>query len=96
MKNLPDELKKQVTDKPKSDVESGKVVDTKMNEINSLMNDKMGKLDVLMGMLENKKIDGDLATTVGNVREILKEGIKEQVSEAATEAVNDTIDKAVN
>ena len=96
MKNLPDELKKQITDKPKSDVESGKVVDTKMNEINSLMNDKMGKLDVLMGMLENKKIDGDVATTVGNVREILKEGIKEQVSEAATEAVNDTIDKAVN
>ena len=96
MKNLPDELKKQITDKPKSDVESGKVVDTKMYEINSLMNDKMGKLDVLMGMLENKKIDGDVATTVGNVREILKEGIKEQVSEAATEAVNDTIDKAVN
>ena len=49
-----------------------------------------------MGMLENKKIDGDVATTVGNVREILKDSIKEQVSEAATEVVNDTIDKAVN
>ena len=94
MKNLPDELKKQIPDKPKSDVEEG--VANKMNEINSLMNDKMGKLDVLMGMLENKKIDGDVATTVGNVREILTEGIKEQVSEAATEVVNDTIDKAVN
>ena len=96
MKNLPDELKKQIPDKSKSDIEGGiAVVDTKMNEINSLMNDKMGKLDVLMGMLENKKIDGDVATTVGNVREILTEGIKEQVSEAATEVVNDTIDKAV-
>ena len=96
MKNLPDELKKQIPDKSKSDIEGGiAVVDTKMNEINSLMNDKMSKLDVLMGMLENKKIDGDVATTVGNVREILTEGIKEQVSEAATEVVNDTIDKAV-
>jgi hypothetical protein len=93
MKNLPEELKKQIHDKPKVDIEEG--VTNKMNEINSLMNDKMGKLDVLMGMLENKKIDGDVATTVGNVREILKEGIKEQVSEAATEVVNDTIDKAV-
>ena len=54
-----------------------------MNEINGLMNDKMGKLDVLMGMLENKKIDGD-RNNFGNVREILTEGIKEQVSEAAT------------
>ena len=96
MKNLPDELKKQIPDKPKSDIEGGiAVVDTKMNEINSLMNDKMNKLDLLMGMLENKKIDGDVATTVGNVREILTEGIKEQVSEAASEVVNDTIDKAV-
>ena len=97
MKNLPDELKKQISDKSRSDIESGvQVVDTKMNEINNLMSDKMGKLDLLMGMLENKKIDGDVATTVGNVREILKEGIKEQVSEAATEVVNDTIDKVVN
>tara|TARA_Y100001970_G_scaffold291220_1_gene427554 strand:- start:296 stop:1180 length:885 start_codon:yes stop_codon:yes gene_type:complete len=96
MKNLPDELKKQIPDKPKSDIEEGaKVVDTKINEINSLMNDKMGKLDVLMGMLEKKEISGDVATTVGNVREILKSSIKEQVSEAATEVVNDTIDKVV-
>lgn len=95
MKNLPDELKKQIPDKPKGDVEEGvKVVDNKINEINSLMNDKMGKLDVLMSMLENKKIDGDVATTVGNVREILKDSIKEQVNEVATEIVNDTIDKS--
>ena len=96
MKNLPDELKKQIPDKPKSDIEEGvKVVDTKINEINSLMDDKMGKLDVLMGMLEKKEISGDVATTVGNVREILKSSIKEQVSEAAAEVVNDTIDKVV-
>jgi hypothetical protein len=94
MKNLPDELKKQIPDKPKRDVETG--VTNKMNEIEGLMNDKMNKLDTLMTMLEKKNISGDVATTVGNVREILKEGIKEQVSEAASgiakEAVSDTID----
>ena len=62
MKNLPDELKKQIPDKPKVDIETG--VTNKMNEIEGLMNDKMNKLDVLMGMLENKKIDGDVASTV--------------------------------
>ena len=97
MKNLPDELKKQIPDKPKPDVEEGvKVVDTKIHEIDELVNDKMNKLDVLMTMLEKKNISGDVATTVGNVREILKEGIKEQVSEAASgiakEAVSDAID----
>jgi hypothetical protein len=97
MKNLPDELKKQIPDKPKPDVENGvKVVDTKIHEIDELVNDKMNKLDVLMTMLEKKNISGDVATTVGNVREILKEGIKEQVSEAASgiakEAVSDAID----
>jgi hypothetical protein len=94
MKNLPDELKKQIPDKPKRDVETG--VTNKMNEIEGLMNDKMNKLDTLMTMLEKKNISGDVATTVGNVREILKEGIKEQISEAASgiakEAVSDTID----
>ena len=94
MKNLPDELKKQIPDKPKVDIEKG--VTNKMNEIEGLMNDKMNKLDVLMGMLESKKIDGDVASTVGNVREILKEGIKDQVSEVASgiakEAVSDAID----
>ena len=97
MKNLPDELKKQIPDKPKPDVEEGvKVVDTKIHEIDELVNDKMNKLDTLMTMLEKKNISGDVATTVGNVREILKEGIKEQVSEAASgiakEAVSDAID----
>jgi len=97
MKNLPDELKKQIPDKPKRDVETG--VTNKMNEIEGLMNDKMNKLDTLMTMLEKKNISGDVATTVGNVREILKEGIKEQVSEAASgiakEAVSDAIDNTI-
>ena len=74
--------------------QNNQLVEKYENEINSLMNDKMGKLDKLMSMLENKKIDGDVASTVGNVREILKSSIKEQVSEAATEVVNDTIDKS--
>ena len=94
MKNLPDELKKQIPDKPKVDVESG--VTNKMNEIEGLMNDKMGKLDVLMGMLENKKIDGDVASTVGNVREILTGSIKEQVKEAASGVVDNVVDNVAN
>ena len=91
MKNLPDELKKQIPDKPKSDVEEG--VANKMNEINSLMNDKMGKLDAFMNILEKKNITGDAAATIGNVKEIFTDSIKEQVSEAASDAVSDAIDK---
>lgn len=94
MKNLPDELKKQIPDKPKVDIETG--VTNKMNEIEGLMNDKMNKLDVLMGMLENKKIDGDVASTVGNVREILTGSIKEQVKEAASDVVDNVVDNVAN
>lgn len=94
MKNLPDELKKQIPDKPKVDIETG--VTNKMNEIEGLMNDKMNKLDVLMGMLENKKIDGDVESTVGNVREILTGSIKEQVKEATSDVVDEVISKVDN
>jgi len=94
MKNLPDELKKQIPDKPKVDIETG--VTNKMNEIEGLMNDKMNKLDVLMGMLENKQIDGDVASTVGNVREILTGSIKEQVKEAASDVVDEVISNVDN
>ena len=94
MKNLPDELKKQIPDKPKVDIETG--VTNKMNEIEGLINDKMNKLDVLMGMLENKKIDGDVASTVGNVREILTGSIKEQVKEAASDVVDEVISNVDN
>ena len=97
MKNLPDELKKQIPDKPKVDIEEGvKVVDTKIHEIDELVNDKMNKLDTLMTMLEKKNISGDVATTVGNVREILKEGIKEQVSEAASGIAKEVVSEKID
>ena len=90
VKNLPDHLK------PKPDPEKGEVkVDSKMSEIDNLRNDKMGKLDTLMTMLEKKNIDGDVASTVGNVREILSGSIKEQVQEAASEVVEEAIDKSI-
>jgi hypothetical protein len=90
VKNLPDHLK------PKPDPEKGEVkVDSKLSEIDDLMNDKMGKLDTLMTMLEKKNIDGDVASTVGNVREILSGSIKEQVQEAASEVVEEAIDKSI-
>ena len=90
VKNLPDHLK------PKPDPEKGEVkVDSKLSEIDDLMNDKMGKLDTLMTMLEKKNMDGDVASTVGNVREILSGSIKEQVQEAASEVVEEAIDKSI-
>ena len=90
VKNLPDHLK------PKPDPEKGEVkVDSKLSEIDDLMNDKMGKLDTLMTMLEKKNMDGDVASTVGNVREILSGSIKEQVQEVASEVVEEAIDKSI-
>jgi hypothetical protein len=93
VKNLPEELRKQIPDKPKPDIEEGtKIVKTKMHEIDDLVNDKMGKLDNLMSMLEKKNISDDVAATVGNVREILKEGAKDIASDAASEVVEEAID----
>lgn len=80
----------------KKDVEDSKntnEVDTKVAELDTLMKDKMGKLDTLMGILEKKDIKGDAEETIGNVREMLKESIKENVAEVATEVVSDAIDK---
>ena len=97
MKNLPDELKKQIPDKPKKDIEEGIAhVDTKMNEIDNLMNSKMGQLDQIMKALTDKKVDGDVAKTVGNVRELLKEGASEVASNVAVNVIDETIEKAVN
>jgi hypothetical protein len=91
MNNLPDHMK------PIQDIEKGnksRVDNEKVDEINTLMNDKMNKLDSLMGLLEKKKdiTDDGVATTVGNVREILKDSIKEQVQEAASDVVSKAID----
>tara|TARA_B100000949_G_C14123091_1_gene383421 strand:- start:169 stop:765 length:597 start_codon:yes stop_codon:yes gene_type:complete len=97
-KNLPDHLKGQLEDK-KTDPEKGesksdpKVDTTKIDEISNLMNDKMGKLDAFMNILEKKNIDGDAAATIGNVKEIFTDSIKEQVTAAASEAVSEAIDK---
>ena len=99
-KNLPDHLKGELEDK-KPDPEKGestestdpKVDTSKMDEITNMMNDKMGKLDAFMNILEKKNITGDAAATIGNVKEIFTDSIKEQVSEAASDAVSDAIDK---
>ena len=96
-KNLPDHLKGQLEDK-KPDPEKGESTDpkvdtSKIDEITNMMNDKMGKLDAFMNILEKKNITGDAAATIGNVKEIFTDSIKEQVSEAASDAVSDAIDK---
>ena len=78
IKNLPDHLK------PKKDIEKGNI---NTNEIESLMNDKMDKLDSLMGLLENKNKNPE------SIKEIFTESIKEQVSEVASDVVSDAIDK---
>ena len=68
MKNLPDHLK---PEKDKSqDIEKG---DNKLKEIDTMMNDKMEKIDSLMNLLHKKNIQEDVASTVGNVREILSD-----------------------
>jgi hypothetical protein len=77
-----------------SKVDTSKIDTSKIDELGTLMNDKMNKLDSLMGILENKKSDS--IETVENVREILSGSIKEQVGEVAKEAVSSTIDEVVN
>lgn len=81
MNNLPEELKKQIPDKPKEDVEEGvKRVDDKIHEMENLMKDKVDKLDNIMNLLESKNIDESITTTIGNVREILTDKSKENKS----------------
>jgi hypothetical protein len=97
MKNLPDHLKPE-KDKGDPDIEQGnskmkdsKMKESKMKEIDLMMNDKIGKLDSLMDMLEKKNTERDGA--VGTVREILSDSIKGQILEASTEAVSNAVDK---
>ena len=97
MKNLPDHLKPDKENK-NPDVEKGeskmkesKMKESKMKEIDTLMNDKIGKLDSLMDMLEKKNTERDSA--VGNVREILSDSIKGQILEASTGAISNAVDK---
>ena len=94
MKNLPDEFKNQIKDKPKSDIESGlSHVDNKISEMDSLMNNKLGQLDKLMGILSEKK---ELSNIIEGSSELLKDKVKEGITEVASEVISDTIDKAVN
>ena len=90
MNNLPDELKKQIPDKSKSDVELGvKRVDDKIHEIESIMKGKVDQLDNIMNIIKDKKIDEEFVAKVGDVREILKKDIASGVS---GELVSDRID----
>ena len=96
MKNLPDELKKQISDKPKLDIEEGIAhVDNKMTEIDSLMNSKIGQLDQIMKALTDKRIDGEVATTIDNVRELLKEEPSKVASEVAKNTAINVIDETI-
>ena len=102
MKNLPDHLKPE-KEKTNPDIEQGeskmtesKMKESKMKEIDLMMNDKIGKLDSLMDMLEKKnteKKNTERDGAVGNVREILSDSIKGQILEASTEAVSNAVDK---
>jgi len=98
LKNLPKQYRPPDIEngslKVDSKVDTSKVDTSKIDELGTLMNDKMNKLDSLMGILENKKSDS--IETVENVREILSGSIKEQVGEVAKEAVSSTIDEVVN
>jgi len=87
VKNLPDHLKPEKENK-NPDVEQG---NSKMKEIDLMMNDKIGKLDSLMDMLEKKNTERDGA--VGNVKEILSDSIKGQILETSGEAVSNAVDK---
>ena len=94
MKNLPDEFKNQIKDKHKSDIESGlSHVDNKISEMDSLMNNKLGQLDKLMGILSEKK---ELSNIIEGSSELLKDKVKEGITEVASEVISDTIDKVVN
>ena len=85
MKNLPDELKKQIPEKPKPDVEEGvKRVDEKISELESLMKNKVDQLENLMTVFQNEKRDQEFVNSKGNVGEILTEEKKDVKSDVAT------------
>ena len=83
MKNLPDHLKP-AKDKSQ-DIEKG---ESKLKEIDTMMNDKMEKIDSLMNMLDKKNSEEGIASTVGNVREILSDHTKNTDIDSSTELVS--------
>ena len=97
MNNLPEELKKQIPDKSKLDVEEGvKKVDDKIHEIEDLMKGKVDQLDNIMNLLQNKEKDNELLSTIGNVKELLKDKSKETSSNIASEVIDSAINKSIN
>ena len=93
MNNLPEELKKQIPDKPKPDVEEGvKRVDDKISEMEGLMKSKVDQLDNIMNIIQSKKSGEELATTLDNVRGMLTEGAKEVASGLASDVANNVVD----
>ena len=81
MNNLPEELKKQIPDKPKVDVEEGvKRVDDKIHEMEDLMKEKVNQIDDLINTIQNKNKDDTMSTAIDNVREMLTEKPKDDNS----------------
>lgn len=81
IKNLPDHLKPP----PTKDKDRNNVSDVENNtfHVAPAINDKIGQLDNLMTVLENKNIDG--SETVKNVRDILSGTIKEDATQIKTD-----------
>jgi len=98
MNNLPEELKKQIPDKSKLDVEEGvKKVDDKINEYDDLIKRKVNQLDTILNLFEDKNTNKDLLLSeIGNVKELLKDKSKEAASNIASEVIDNAINKSIN
>ena len=98
MNNLPEELKKQIPDKSKLDVEEGvKKVDDKINEYDDLIKGKVNQLDTILNLFEDKNTNKDLLLSeIGNVKELLKDKSKEAASNIASEVIDNAINKSIN
>jgi len=98
MNNLPEELKKQIPDKSKLDVEEGvKKVDDKITEYDDLIKGKVNQLDTILNLFEDKNTNKDLLLSeIGNVKELLKDKSKEAASNIASEVIDNAINKSIN
>ena len=97
MNNLPEELKKQIPDKPKLDVEEGiKKVDDKIHEIEDLMKGKVDQLDNILDLFENKNINQDLLSEIGNVKELIKDNSKENAPDLISDIIDSSIDNSID
>jgi hypothetical protein len=83
------ELSRQLPDKYERDVEQGV---NKVNEISSLMSDKMNKLDGLVKLLENKNVGEN---TVKELVEKEATEVNEIVEKGASENITDNLKKTM-